>query len=733
MAIIRDFKGMPHFLDNPPEPVEPVELEEVSVSDDGRVDVTSDGVKVTTLADGSVIIGDDTDTSDELDSKNGFYDDLSGKISDSALSMIALDLIDGIDSDIRSRQSMIESYNKGLDLLGLRQEDRSGRRFRKNVSTVRHPVLLEAVVDFQSGFRGEMLPAEGPVKVAVEGGDSERGENQMAKQLEDDMNYYLTNTATEYYPDTDRGAFYLGYGGTLYKKVYRCPIRKRPVSECIYLTDLIVNESATDLMNALRVTHKIEMSQSQMRRMQLAGVYRDVSLVTPTVSNDTTKSKEKSIIGVLRAGNRPKDIPFTVYECYCELVPSEYGFAERGAPDGMALPYRVTLEKDSMAVLDIRRAWREDDKLYLKRLPFIKYGLVPGMGFLDYGFLHLIGNQTMALTAIWRILVDAGMFSNFPGGVRVKGTRQTTNEIQPGPGEWPEIDTGPVDDIRKALMPLPYKEPSAVFIQLAEIIANGTQRLGGAVKLEVGEGRQNVPVGTIMAMIEQQTKTMAACHKRLHTAQKEELAKLKELFEEDPEALFASNPKARKWSGAELKDMNLVPASDPNVPAQMHRIMQATALIQLADTHPDIYNKIEVHKRALKVMGIGDASDIMNTPSTMDPPIPDPRILANMGQMKIKQQEIGIKQQQQQREAADRVAQVSMEQQKMAFEREEAQKERESRERVAMINQETAKIKAHHDTLNAVADREHKAGLAAHDRVHDLVTGMLNKPTITGE
>ncbi len=268
------------------------------------------------------------------------------------------------------------------------------------------------------------------------------------------------------------------------------------MSDCVYLPDLIVSEDATDLDNAIRVTHQITMSQSSVKRMQLAKVWRDISLSEPTANVDPVDQKIKSTEGIKAGTYRTEDQPFTIYECYCEL-----DLEEPEAPKGLPLPYRVTLEKDSQKILEIRRAWKFGDEAFKKNLPFVMFGLIPGMGFLCYGYIHLLGNQAKTLTAIWRLLIDAGMFNNFPGGVKIKGSRQTTNEINPAPGEWVEIDGGVATDIRQLLMPLPYKEPSAVFIQFAEMISGEVAKLSGATMMEVGEGRTNIPVGTIMAMI----------------------------------------------------------------------------------------------------------------------------------------------------------------------------------------------------------------------------------------
>jgi hypothetical protein len=471
------------------------------------------------------------------------------------------------------------------------------------------------------------------------------------------MNHYLTVTASEYYPDTDRGLFYLYYGGTIYKKVYQCPLRERPVSECIYMPDLIVSNDATDLKNAVRVTHRISMTRSVMRRMQLAEWYRDMMLIQPQPEPTEIARKEAEVSGRAATPPRQEDQPHTLYECYTEIDLSKYGHNEKGQPDRLPLPYRITIDKDSKDVLEVRRNWEEGDEDFKARRRFVKYGLVPGMGFLDLGYLHLLGNHTRALTGIWRIMVDAGMFSNFPGGARVKGVRLATNEIQPGPGEWVEIDTGPVDDIRKALMPLPYKGPSAELMQLAQSIEEEGKQIAGTVTIDVGEGKANVPVGSVISMIEQQTQTMAAVHKRLHQAQQEEFELLKELFEEDPESLTKGikNP-VHKWTSAEIQSMTMVPASDPNVPAHMHRIMQGTALALLAQQNPAMYDNYAVQKRLLSTLKIGDADQLLHPPQAQGSGAPNPdQLAASVAQQEVqaRQREIGVKQQQIQVTAQD--------------------------------------------------------------------------------
>ena len=717
MSITRDASGNLKFVNDAapmpgamePMPIGPVDMAAPSVPQQ-PITTTDNGTQVQEMPDGSVMIGLELGGEDEADKETSFDDNLANELSDMDSSNLCADLLEGIESDIQSRQQLLETYTKGMDLLGLKIEERSNKKTRKNVSTVRHPVLLESVVTFQSSALGEMLPASGPVKVQLVGGDDPQSD-EIASAFEEDVNAYLTTGAPEYYPDMDRGLFNLGYGGTLFKKVYHCPIRKRPVSDCIMLTDLIVSEDAVSLDSALRVTHRIKISPPDMKRMQLSGAWLNVPLSMPQPAYNPVDAKQKNIIGISATSQRPKDSPYEVYECYTELNPNDYGFPDEGQEDGLYLPYRVTLEKDSRKILEIRRNWREDDADFKKRQRFVMYGLVPGFGFLCLGFLHLLSNQTRAMTAAWRIMMDGGMFSNFPGGVRVKGTRQTTNEINPGPGEWAEIDTGPVEDIRKAMMPLPYKDVSPVFMQFVELVNKNVQGLSGAVEMQSGEGRTNVPVGTIMAMIEQQTKVMAAVHKRMHHAQAIEFSLLKELFEEDPASLtkWAKNP-ARTWTKEQLEAFEMIPQSDPNIPSQTHRILMAGALMQVMQQAPGILDPHKSIEYGLKTIGFKDPKNFFSPPQPPMPPqgMQPPTGASSPEMLALKAQELRMKQDQQQREAAQGMLHAQEQQQKMKSDAMIAMQNNQSREKVAAIQEQTARMKLANDSAHKDADRKNE-------------------------
>ncbi|MGH7744512.1 MAG: hypothetical protein ACREQ5_06780, partial [Candidatus Dormibacteria bacterium] len=580
-------------------------------SDKPTVLKASDGTVMRIRADGSgVDVGGEAEPEANPDARDtGFSENLAEIIDQMHLGAIGADVIEGVEADDQTRQSWISTYNDGMDLLGLKLEKNS--MDSGTYSSVRHPVLLEAVIRGQSLARAELLPAAGPCKVRNDAEDSQ-ATIDLAKALEQDFNHFLTVTATEYYPDTDRGLFYLYYGGVIYKKGYNCPIRRRPVSECVYAPDLIVSNTETDLQNALRVTHVIPMSAKRVKQLQLVGLYRDIQLTSPAQAPSRTKEKVAELSGVQARPSRPQDQDRQILECYTDLDLSRFGHIEEGSPDGLPLPYRVSIDKDDRQVLEIRRDWREGDKEFTRRRHFVKWGLIPGLGFLDYGMVHILGNTARTLTAGWRMLIDAGMYASFPGGVKLK-SRSSPNEIKPPPGTFADVDGS--DDIRKTIMPFPYKEPSPTLMKMIETVGADAQRLGNQIQIETGEGRTNIPVGTMMSLIETQTQNMAAIHKRLHTAQQEEFLMLKELFAEDPEALWRGNPQpARQWqSPGEFKDARLVPASDPNIPAQVHRIMQATALSMLDQQNPGVYKKAAIQKRILSTINVGQVEEILNS------------------------------------------------------------------------------------------------------------------------
>lgn len=613
---------------------------------------------------------------EDEDESDDFERNLALEIPEGELGRIADDLILGIQQDDADRKEWLDTRAKGIDLLALKIEsprsDAGGSAAPlEGMSSVRNPLLLEAVLRFQANARGELLPSSGPVKVKNVGLETNQADAD-ADALERDMNTYLTVTAPEYYPDTDRLLLFVGFGGCGFKKVYHCPLRNRPVSESVDAKDFIVSSTATDLQNAPRKTHQILMHPDVMRLMQLKGVYRDVELSQPTPTPNAVQQKMDQTQGIRPSQARPKDQPYTLYECYCNLdLPGFEHKGEDGEATGYRLPYRVTIDKDSKEILEIRRNWSEqDDKEFpeAKRV-FVKYSFVPGMGFYDIGLLNILGNASQALTAAWRLALDNGMFSNFPGFVYSKSGvgRQLTNEFRIAPGSGVGLDVqGPIG---QAVMPLPYKSLSGDFMSFMELVQQTLQRVGGTAESNVGEGRQDAPVGTTLALIEQATKIMDAVHKRLHSAQAEEFQLLKARLQEDPGALRRHNDRARlRPDDLEriLGNYDLVPVADPNTPSSMHRHAKTASLMQLVQLYPALFNIPVVLDRVLRDMKFDNPNELLAPPQASAPQ-PDPKVIAL-----------------QQKQLMDQ-AKIQQGYVKMAHDAEQGEAERRSKETLALM------------------------------------------------
>lgn len=649
----------------------------------------------------------------------------------SALGEIAADILDGVDSDLASRQGWISNYTEGLDLLGLKIDQRSNTKGQKrNVSRVRDTTLLETIVKAQSQARGEMLPSAGPAKVQ-ELPNSSTTDDALAGDFEADFNFALTKGMPEYVPDLDRGLFSFFYGGNMFRYGYICPIRGRPTVSTIANEDLIVSEEATDLDTATRVTHRIPaMSPGEVKRRQYYGLWRDIDLNGTMPDITPEKQKLADIAGIRNMSMRPKDQPLCIYATITDLDLKMYGLDEPNAPHGLPLPYKVTIERYSRQVLRIERYWKDGDPRFQRKRRLIHYSMVPGFGFLAYGFLHLQGNQVKALTAIVRLLIDAMMFANFPGGAKAKGARTETNELEPGPGEWVEIGVpGGIDDIRKVLMAFPYKDLSPVAIQFYGLLQQAAARLGSAAMLEVGEGRANIPVGTVMAMLEEKSIVMSSIHKRMHAAMSQELSMLRELFMERPEtlAMVCPNPH-RQWAVAEeFADLNLVPASDPNVPSQVHRIMLATALATLLQmpTVSPLLDTVDVLKRILRIIGISDVDSTIKSPvANAAPPPPDPAVVTAQSNLQAKQLDVQAKAQENQRKAADEAVDAQQKSTQAAQDAVDAREDRASQERIAQMREETERMRllAEEARANATLAHEGQKASLEHSREVDAMT-----------
>lgn len=616
----------------------PHDYEMIAIGDgDGEPSIDDASISVPT-ADGTVTVNLNPMAPAKKSSK--FNDNLAEYLDEGELGRISTPLLDGIDEDIQGRQDWLQQRTDGLDLLGLKMTRPGTGNVGSSAtavpgqSTVRDPIMAQAVLRGQANAYAELCPSGGPCK-AVNFGEETEEADELAEELEKDFNYYFTNTASEYYPDYYEMLGWTVYASGMFRKVYTCPIRRRPVSESVDGADLIIPANVTDLKNSARVTHQINMRQSVMRRMQLLGVYRDVSLTLPTPEPNALDLKVATLSGLDATPQRPEDQDYTVYECYCELDIPGFEHKEEGdsEPSGLPLPYRVTLDKDSRTILEIRRNWREEDPDQKAKIPFVGFPYVraPGTGIYGAGQLHILGNITMALTAMLRESIDAGMYANFPGGlIAASATRQKTNEIRVAPGSLAPIDIGGLQDITKAVMPLPYKDVTPGLISLQQMLVDRGGQLGGTAESPVGEGKQDAPVGTTLALIEQATKIEAGVHKGFHAAQAEEFRLFKDLFAEDPSALWRGNRRPAmgkdmnvrlaKFTKA-LQDCELVPMSDPNVPSHMHRIMKANSYLQTAMAMSGVFNMQNVVKRWASMVQI-DGVEADFAPAQQEQPNP---------------------------------------------------------------------------------------------------------------
>lgn len=602
-----------------------------------RIDPKSNVIAID-LPDGAVRINFGPLRAESDEDSSDFDANLADHVDVGVLSGLATELLRDIDEDLRLQDQRLLDIQKGIELLGVKLEEPRSEPTEEGMSVVRHPLLLEAILRFQANARGEMLPADGPVKVRNDG-DASLVEDETANALQKDFNHYLTVGAPEYYPDTDRMFFSLGHGGEAYKKVYWHPIKRRPVSETVDRKDLILSNGAVSLEACQRVTHRSRVKPSDVKRMQLVGAWRDCTLSQMAVVDDNPVDRTLANTAGFdqRTSLDPAKLDREIYECYCELDLQGFEHEEDGEPTGLPLPYRVTIDKTAQEVLEIRRWWDEDDATFTRKEAFVEYVFVPAFDGLNLGLLHILGNATRALTAAWRIALDNGMLANFPGGLMTRATgRQQSTNIRVAPGSVAPIDTegGAIKD---AFMPLPYRDVTPGFVSVVQNIEQTAQRVGGTAETATGEGRSDAPVGTTIALIEQATKVLNAVHKRMHTAQSKEFRLLKDLFRKDPKCLWRGNDKPAMKNEqlviSALNDAEIVPVADPNCASQTLRIQKAIALSMRADAHPERYDGMAVEKYLLDILDMDEADSLLaKTPPQM--PGPDPaKILTGQAQL----------------------------------------------------------------------------------------------------
>ena len=539
---------------------------------------------------------------------------------------IVTDLVGDYDDDVNSRKDWMQTYVDGLELLGMKIEERADPWI--GACGVYHPLLSEALVKFQAEIMMSTFPAAGPVKTQIIGKETQE-KKDAATRVQDDMNFQLTDVMTEFRPEHERMVWGLGLSGNAFKKVYFDPSFDRQTSIFVPAEDLVVPYGASDIKTSPRVTHVMRKTENELRKLQVAGFYADIELGEPNNSLDEVEKKIAEKMG-FRALS---DDRYKLLEMNVELDLPGYEHTDKdGEPTGIALPYIVTIEYGSMKCLAIRRNWKQGDKLHTKRQHYVHYGYVPGFGFYCFGLIHLVGAFAKSGTSILRQLVDAGTLANLPGGFKTRGLRVKGDDTPIGPAEWRDVDV-PSGSIADNIMPLPYKEPSQVLAQLLDKIVDEGRKFASAADIQVADMSANSPVGTTLAILERSLKVMTAVQARIHYSFKQELALLRDIIREytPPEYSYQPEEGSRKAKQSDYDLVDVIPVSDPNAATMAQKIVQYQAVIQLAQQAPQIYDLPQLHRQMLDVLGIKNAQKLVPLPDDETPKDP---VSENMAALK---------------------------------------------------------------------------------------------------
>jgi hypothetical protein len=752
-----------HILGGGP-PIPPPTLTEV-VEDDAAPAPKQGNVRIKLDADGSLLIETDSGDAPPAPENTGpddvFNRNFAEKLDEMALGYLASDLMLSIESDIQGRRDWEETADKAFAYLGVKLEDPSASvtadgSICKSVASV----MLECLIKLWSVGRAELLPVSGPVKVRrddpappaklpqgiVPDPPAPVDADGLADALETDLNWYLTTKDREYYPDFSKMLWHRALIGCAFRKVYRSPIRRMPVSEWVKAQDLIVSNDGNHLSSCSRVTERIRVTQPRMRRLMVSGHFRDVALSHPSGTPTDTERADAEAEGIVAVSQVQGDFQHLVYECYCEIgsgtnagLVGDLSSLERdetGRKPGYPLPYRVSIDVDSRTILEIRRDWRMGDTDHKRRRRYVKYGLIPGFGFYDLGMIHLTGNAVQTATMIQRATVDNALYANFPGGLYLKGAmgRQSSTVFRPNPGEWIGLDAMAAGiKISDVMMPIPMRDPSTAAMEVLQKVEGDVRKLSGVVELPVGEGRLgNTPVGTIMTYIESVTQVPGAVHKDDHRAQQEEYELLRELLAEEPSQLSDGNDSpARQWQTAEeLMKPRLTPAADPNVPSQVHRMMRKQGMIALGGLpqFQGIANQRAIYGDVMGFMSGGDAAEFTMPPAPPSPPPPDPRVIAAQIKAQSQQASDAADLQRDQLQARAKMTEI-------AAEGQEREADRQSNETRTGIVASAAQAKAEAEQQSAAAQRIHDTANAHADRMLDATKHVqtLTAPLIAPE
>ena len=613
MAVERNMGagGIPEMLpiDDSPEAI--VEVEQTQI-----------GPEIVEMIDGSAIVGEFEEETVRVELP--FDGNLADAMDSGELGTIASDLIGSIDDDLSSRKDWEDTYKKGIEFLGMKDEKRS-EPFEGSSGIV-HPLLAESVTQFQAQAYRELLPAQGPVRVQVFGEETEALTKQ-AERVQDYMNYMITCKMEEYDPELDQMLFYLPIIGSTFKKIYFNPLKNRAVSDFVHAEDLIVPYGVSDLASSPRITHRITMNSNEVRKLQLAGFYSDdIDLPSSGYESDEYSEVQESINDVQGVHPSNDSSELTLYEVHLNL--DLEGFEDMGMdgePTGLKLPYIVTILEDTSEVLSIRRNYEQQDAMKKQKHFFVHYKFLPGLGFYGLGLTHMIGGLAQASTSILRQLIDAGTLANLPAGFKARGARIRNDDEPLQPGEFRDIDVVS-GDLRGALMPLPFKEPSGTLYNLLGNLVDAGRRFASMADLKVGEMGGDTPVGTTMAIMERGTKVMSAIHKRLHYSQKIEFKLLAEVFAKsmEPYPYIVSTEvgpevKSQDFDGR----VDVLPTSDPNIFSMSQRIALAQTQLQLVQSNPDIHGGpqglYQAYRKMYEALGVSNIDSILPMPPQPQP------------------------------------------------------------------------------------------------------------------
>jgi len=606
-------KTIQQFKDN-------LEIEEVGQSIElPKPDNMNNGIEVIPEEDGGVTL--DFDPSQQKTDQTDFNANISEFLDDSLLTKISTDLQDNYEDDKSSRADWEDSYKNGLDLLGFKYEERA-KPFA-GASGVTHPLLSEAVTQFQAQAYKELLPAGGPVRTQVMGDPTPEIEAQ-SERIKNFMNYQITNVMQEFDPELDQMLFHLPLAGSAFKKIYYDGTLERAVSKFIPAEDLVVPYLISDLESCMRITHVVKMKNNDLRKNQVSGFYRDIDVSSSRTSVSEIKEKQDEISGVEQVSFSEEE--HNLLEMHVDLdIP---GFEDKDAENnntGIMLPYIVTVDQDSGEVLSIYRNWNQGDPLRKKKQYFTHYKFLPGLGFYGFGLIHMLGGLSRTATAALRQLIDAGTLSNLPGGFKARGLRVRDDDEAISPGEWRDVDA-PGGNLRDSLMPLPYKEPSATLFQLLGFVTEAGRRFAGVTDMMMGEGgSQQQPVGTTMAILERGMKVMSAIHKRLHYAQKVEFNLLAKVFSEylPPEYPYMVAGGNQTVKQTDFDDrVDVIPVSDPNIFSMAQRVTLAQTQLQLAQSKPEMHNLHEAYRRMYAALGVQNIEKVLPPPPQPQPKDP---------------------------------------------------------------------------------------------------------------